>query len=133
MRTAHISMAVVLDEHGGTAGIVTMEDLVQEVIGEVQGEDDEPELQPEELPDGRLRLRGEDPLAEVNDRFCLGLRSEEAHTLGGLVMEVLGRIGRTGDRVEVDGVTLEIERMTRMRIDSVLVTRRPAGRAEGES
>jgi CBS domain containing-hemolysin-like protein len=131
MRQARITVAVVLDEHGGTLGIVTLEDLVQEIIGEVEDEF-EAGPRPERLPDGRLRLRGQDPLVDVNDRFGLGLRSGEAHTVGGLVMEALGRVGRAGDAVEVGGVRLEIEQMTGLRIDSVLATP-PAAGAGGEA
>ncbi|MGD8374674.1 MAG: hemolysin family protein [Acidobacteriota bacterium] len=126
MRSARITMAVVLDEHGGTEGIVTLEDLVQEVIGEVEEEFAITGPRAERLPDGRMRLRGEDPLVEIRDRFGLDLRSEEAHTLGGLIMERLGRIGRPGDRVHIDGITLEIEAMNRLRIETVMATPAPA-------
>lgn len=125
MRSARITMAVVLDEHGGTEGIVTLEDLVQEVIGEVEEEFAVSGPRAERLPDGRMRLRGEDPLVEIRDRFGLDLRSEEAHTLGGLIMERLGRIGQPGDRVLIDGITLEIESMSRLRIETVVATPAP--------
>ena len=103
MREARTSMAVVLDEHGGTAGVVTLEDLVEEVVGEVEDEFDTSRRRPERLPDGRLRLRGEMPLVEVQERFGVYLPSEEARTLGGLVMELLGRVALTGDVAEVQG------------------------------
>jgi len=122
MRLARLNMAVVLDEHGGTEGVVTLEDLVEEVIGDVEDEFDPRHRRPERLPDGRILLRGEDSIVEVNDRFGLPLRSDEAHTVGGLVMEALGRIARTGDRAEVSGVQLEVERMTGRRIETVLIT-----------
>ncbi len=124
MREARTSMAVVLDEHGGTAGVVTLEDLVEEVVGEVEDEFDTARRRPERLPDGRLRLRGEMPLVEVQERFGVDLPSEEAHTLGGLVMELLGRVARTGDVAEVQGHRLEVDGMTGHRIDMVLITPR---------
>ncbi len=129
MREARTSMAVVLDEHGGTAGVVTLEDLVEEVVGEVEDEFDTARRRPERLPDGRLRLRGEIPLVEVQERFGVDLPSEEAHTLGGLVMELLGRVALTGDMAEVQGNRLEVDGMTGHRIDMVLIRprRQPAG------
>ena len=133
MREARTSMAVVLDEHGGTAGVVTLEDLVEEVVGEVEDEFDTARRRPERLPDGRLRLRGEMPLVEVQERFGVDLPSEEAHTLGGLVMELLGRVALAGDVAEVQGHRLEVDGMTGHRIDMVLITpRREAAPAGGE-
>ncbi len=129
MREARTSMAVVLDEHGGTAGVVTLEDLVEEVVGEVHDEFDR--LHPEqEVVDGRLRLSGEVPLVELRDRHGLSLPSEEARTLGGVIMEALGRVARPGDVVVVGGVRLEVETMTAHRIEAVMVTALPSG---GES
>ena len=124
MREARTSMAVVLDEHGGTAGVVTLEDLVEEVVGEVEDEFDTTRRRPERLPDGRWRLRGEMPLVEAQERFGVELPSGEARTLGGLVMEVLGRVARTGDVAEVQGYRLEVDGMSGHRIEMVLITPR---------
>lgn len=133
MREARTSMAVVLDEHGGTAGVVTLEDLVEEVVGEVEDEFDTARRRPEHLADGRWRLRGEMPLVEVQERFGMDLPAEEAHTLGGLVMELLGRVALTGDVAEVQGYRLEVDGMTGHRIDMVLITpRREQAPAGGE-
>lgn len=133
MREARTSMAVVLDEHGGTAGVVTLEDLVEEVVGEVEDEFDTARRRPERLADGRWRLRGEMPLVEVQERFGMDLPAEEAHTLGGLVMELLGRVALTGDVAEVQGYRLEVDGMTGHRIDMVLITpRREQAPAGGE-
>jgi CBS domain containing-hemolysin-like protein len=132
MREARASMAVVLDEHGGTAGIVTLEDLVEQVVGDVEDEFDPGARPRERLADGRLRLRGEMPLVDVQARFDLELPTEEAHTLGGLIMEALGRVARPGDRVAAGGVRLDVERMTGHRIETVLVTpARPDAEEEG--
>ncbi|TDI13609.1 MAG: CBS domain-containing protein [Acidobacteria bacterium] len=133
MREARTSMAVVLDEHGGTAGVVTLEDLVEEVVGEVEDEFDTARRRPERLADGRWRLRGDMPLVEVQERFGMDLPAEEAHTLGGLVMELLGRVALTGDVAEVQGYRLEVDGMTGHRIDMVLITpRREQAPAGGE-
>ena len=102
---------------------------MEEVVGEVEDEFDTARRRPERLPDGLWRLRGEMPLVEVQERFGVDLPSEEAHTLGGLVMELLGRVALTGDVVEVQGCRLEVDGMTGHRIDMVLITprREPAG------
>jgi CBS domain containing-hemolysin-like protein len=135
MREARTSIAVVLDEHGGTAGVVTLEDLVEEVVGEVEDEFDSGQLPEERLEDGRLSLRGEMPLTEANERFGLSLPSEEARTLGGLIMESLGRVALTGDVVTVEGHRLEVARMDGRRIETVRITPRPdeAGSEEDAS
>ncbi len=122
MKTEHAGLAVVLDEHGGTAGIVTLEDLLEEVLGEVEDEFDAAAPQTGQLPDGRLRLRGEETLDWVNRRYGLQLASEDAHTMGGLVMERLTRVARPGDVVHHDNVRLEVERVSGRRVVTVLVT-----------
>jgi len=131
MREARTSMAVVLDEHGGTAGVVTLEDLVEEVVGEVEDEFDTTHRRPERLPDGRLRLRGEMPLVEVRERFGVDLPSEEARTLGGLVMEILGRVAKPGDVAELQGHRLEVDGVSGHRIERVLIGSRREGAAGG--
>lgn len=126
MKAERTGMAVVLDEHGGTAGIVTLEDLVEEVLGEVEDEFDAAATRSGPLPDGRLRLRGEETLEWVNNRFGLRLVSAEAHTVGGLVMEVLSRVARPGDTIRQAGLRLEVERVSGRRIETVVATPDPA-------
>ena len=122
MRARRVPMAVVLDEHGGTAGIVTMEDLVEEILGEVQDEYGPARPRMGWQPDGTLRLPGEEPLDKVNAHYQLQLESEEARTVGGLIMETLDRIARPGDSVSLEGYRLVVERMHGKRIESVLRT-----------
>ncbi len=120
MRAEHAGMVVVLDEHGGTAGIVTLEDLVEEVFGEVEDEFDAAGPAIGRLPDGRLRLRAEDAIDWINATYGLRLRSDEARTVGGLLMEALNRVARPGDSIVSPGYRLEVERVSGRRIETVL-------------
>ena len=114
-------MAVVVDEYGGTAGIVTLEDLVEELVGEVDDEHDTASRPAVEQRRGGLVLSGllrDDEVAEAT-----GLRMPEGpyDTLGGLVMARLGRIPERGDVVELDGWTLKVAELDGRRVDRVLV------------
>lgn len=117
-------MAVVVDEYGGTSGVVTLEDVVEELVGEVADEHDRARGSAARRADGSWGFPGvlrPDELAEIT-----GLRVPEEgpyETLGGLVMAALGRIPVEGDVVEVDGVRLEVERMDGRRVERVGVRR----------
>jgi CBS domain containing-hemolysin-like protein len=117
-------MAVVVDEYGGTSGVVTLEDVVEELVGEVADEHDRARGSAARRPDGSWGFPGvlrPDELAEIT-----GLRVPEDgpyETLGGLIMATLGRIPVEGDVVEVDGVRLEVERMDGRRVERVGVRR----------
>jgi len=124
-RRQHI--AIVLDEYGGTAGVVTLSDLVEEIVGEVSDPFDEPEIQP--LPDGTALIDGLAPIAEVNERFDLLLEDPNYDTLAGYLIGRLGRLAQVGDQVEVDGVELRVEAMDGLRIARVSLTRRPTSDA----
>src|SRR5262245_26002693 len=90
MQTGKFHMAIVLDEYGGTAGLVTLEDLLEEIVGEITDEYDVEEPTIERLPDGRLRVPGRTPIDDVNELLDLSLPSEEWDTVGGLVFNGLG-------------------------------------------
>lgn len=117
-------MAVVVDEYGGTSGVVTLEDVVEELVGEVADEHDRARGSAARRPDGSWGFPGvlrPDELAEIT-----GLTVPEDgpyETLGGLVMATLGRIPAEGDVVEVDGVRLEVERMDGRRVERLGVRR----------
>jgi CBS domain containing-hemolysin-like protein len=118
-RRQHI--AIVLDEYGGTAGVVTLSDLVEEIVGEVSDPFDEPELQP--LPDGTALIDGLATIEEVNERFDLHLDDPNYDTLAGFVLGRLGRLAQVGDQVVIDGVELRVEAMDGLRIARVSLTR----------
>jgi putative hemolysin len=118
MRRQRNKMAIVVDEFGGTAGLVTLEDLIEEIIGEIQ---DEHELdEPEDffpLEGGSVRAWGGVPLREVNDRLGLSLPDEQHDTLGGYLFGRLARLGRVGDVVQVEGGEFRVTRMRGRRIE----------------
>jgi CBS domain containing-hemolysin-like protein len=120
-RSEHIQIAIVVDEFGGTAGLVTLEDLVEELIGEIQDEFDE-EIPPlEEIAPYTLRVRGDLLIDELNQHYELALHHEEADTVGGLVMAQLGRIPAVGECVVVDSVEFEVETVEGLAISTLLV------------
>ncbi len=117
-----VHMAIVMDEYGGTEGIVTLEDLIEEVVGEVYDEHDQQPL-PEihELPDGGLMVEGEVLLDDFNEQYPDSLESDDANTVGGLVVEELGRAPMVGDTVQVNGAELTVEEVDGLAITRVLV------------
>jgi CBS domain containing-hemolysin-like protein len=120
MQAERSAMAIILDEHGGTAGLITLEDLLEEVVGEVQDEFDVVEDPIGRLPDGRIRLRADDTLTWVNTRHGMALPPGEARTVGGLIMEKLRRLAVPGDIVETAGWRLKVERVTGRAVATVL-------------
>jgi CBS domain containing-hemolysin-like protein len=108
-RKEHMQIAIVVDEFGGTAGLITLEDLVEELIGEIQDEFDE-ELPPiERLGPQRLRVRGDLLLDELNQHYEFELDHPEADTVGGLVMALLGHVPQKGESVQQRGLTIEVD------------------------
>ncbi len=120
-RRQHI--AIVLDEYGGTAGIVTLEDLLEEIVGEVSDPFDAimPEIQA--LPDGSALIDGLALIEEVNEQLELNLVNPSYDTIAGYVLGKLNRIARSGDIVEGDDIRLKVESMDGLRINQLLMTR----------
>ncbi len=120
-----------LDEYGGTAGLVTIEDLIEEIVGEIQDEYDVEEPMIEKLSDTEARIDGRasvDDLAETFDIDLDGTDSEEYDTVGGLVYHEVGGVPQVGDTVVVDGLTLTVETTNGRRVGKVLaVLRRERG------
>ena len=122
-----VHLAIVLDEYGGTAGLVTIEDLLEEIVGEIQDEYDVEEPMIVRLSDDEARLDGRasvDDLAELFDTN-LGLEDEDEYdTVGGLIYHRIGGVPTPGDRVEVNGLTLTVESTDGRRVGKVLAVRR---------
>ncbi len=125
-RKVHI--AIVLDEYGGTAGLVTIEDLLEEIVGEIQDEYDVEEPMVVRISDDEARVDGRasvDDLGELFERE-LDLEDEDEYdTVGGLVFHRIGRVPRPGDVIHVDGLTLTVESTDGRRAGKVLVVRNP--------
>jgi magnesium and cobalt exporter, CNNM family len=121
MQKEKFHMAVVVDEYGGTAGVVTMEDLLEEIVGEITDEYDIEEPQLERLHDGRLRVPGRTPIDEVNDVLDADLPHEEWDTVAGLVFSTLGHVPAEGECLDFGGYEFCAERVQGRRIVSVLI------------
>jgi putative hemolysin len=124
-RKVHI--AIVLDEYGGTAGLVTIEDLIEEIVGEIQDEYDVEEPMIVRLSDDEARVDGRAAVDDLEELFdtTFGLEDEDEYdTVGGLIYHRIGGIPAPGDRVEVDGLTLTVESTDGRRVGKVLVVRR---------
>ena len=118
------SMAIVVDEFGGTAGLVTLEDLVEEIFGEIEDEHDRKRLLAREVEPGVYEFSGRAEIEQINEEFGLGLKeSETYHTLGGYILENLGALPAQGDSFEINGLDFTILRMATTRIELVRVSR----------
>lgn len=114
-------IAIVMDEYGGTAGVVTLEDLLEEIVGEVSDPfDSEPDIVPRS--DGSSLIDGLTLIEEINEHFDLVLDDPNYDTIAGFVLGKLGRMARVGDAVTVDGAQLRVEAMDGHRIDRVALT-----------
>ncbi|MCL5055568.1 MAG: hemolysin family protein [Firmicutes bacterium] len=119
MQKQKISMAIVVDEYGGTDGLVTMEDLVEEIVGDITDEHDRvaPAILP--LSDHIWLIDGKINIEDLNKELNLNLPSEEFETLSGYVYSLMGKVPKAGDKVETEIVTLEVTEIHRQRISKV--------------
>jgi CBS domain containing-hemolysin-like protein len=123
MQTKQFHMAIVIDEHGGTAGLVTMEDLLEEIVGEITDEYDVETPGPERLPDGSLRVPGRMPIDDLSEELGVELPDTEWDTVGGLVFNLLGHVPEEGEAVRFQGLEFRTERVQGRRIALVRITR----------
>lgn len=124
MQSQRTHIAIVVDEYGGIAGMVTLEDIVEEIFGEIQDEyDDAEELPYQQLRDGEYLFVGRVDLDDFNDIMDSNLPSDEADTLGGYIYSRLGRVPDPGEQVKQDGLLLTVEQVSSRRIRKVRAIR----------
>jgi CBS domain containing-hemolysin-like protein len=127
MQADRTHMVVVVDEYGGTAGLVTIEDILEEIVGEITDEYDTESAPVEELPDGAFRVTARLPVDELGELFGLELDDEDVETAGGLLAKALGRVPIPGAAAVVEGLILVAESPSgrRNRVGTIVVTRAP--------
>lgn len=130
MQLKRFHMALVTDEYGSVSGLVTMEDLLEELVGDISDEYDREEPRIENLGDGRYRVNGRVSIDDVNEALDVELPQDEWDTVGGLMLGLLGEIPSEGREVRFDRMRLKAERVVGRRIKSVLITREPPEETE---
>jgi CBS domain containing-hemolysin-like protein len=116
-------IAIVVDEYGGTAGLVTIEDILEEIVGEIRDEHDREELPIESEEDRRFWVAGRVPLDDLSEVLRHEFDHEDVSTVGGLIFSVLGRIPRAGEELRLNGFRVVVERVVRRRIERVYFER----------
>jgi CBS domain containing-hemolysin-like protein len=126
-------MAIVLDEYGGTAGVVTMEDLLEEIVGEILDEYDVAEEEDVQVRAGETLIAGATNISELNEEFGTTVPEENYTTIGGVVFGTLGRLPVVGDRVTIGGATLIVREMEGRRIERLAMELVPADDSGAET
>ena len=124
-RRTNQHMAIVVDEYGELEGIVTLEDLLEEIVGEIEDEFDLPDESVERLDDGRIRVHGTFPIDDFNEQFGRSLPIEDFHTIGGFVFGMLGRAPEPGDEAEYDGCRFKVLQVEGSRIEMLEIQLAP--------
>jgi CBS domain containing-hemolysin-like protein len=121
-RRANQHMAVVVDEYGSLEGIVTLEDLLEEIVGEIEDEFDLPDESVEHLDEDTLRIDGTFPIDDFNEQFHCDLPAEDFHTVAGFVFGQLGRVPAPGDELVHEGLRFRVDEVEGSRIERLTVT-----------
>lgn len=116
MRKKRIHIAVVNDEFGGTAGIVTLEDILESLVGEIQDEFEEPEIEMQRMSDGSYIIDGLTPIEHLQTKFEVPLKGQGFTTIGGLIFGLLGREPKHGETLQIGNLTFTIEEIQKKRI-----------------
>jgi putative hemolysin len=132
LQAKKLHLAIVVDEFGGTAGLVTLEDLLEELVGEIRDEFDEEERLIQKIDRRSFRVSGKLPIDELNAAAGLDIPKASFDTVGGWVLDLFGRVPHKGERKVTDSVTVAVEKVERTRVVEVLVTLRD-GAQRGEA
>jgi CBS domain containing-hemolysin-like protein len=129
MQQRRVHLSIVVDEYGGTAGLITIEDLIEEIVGEIQDEYDVEEDLIQEVSDQEALFDARVSIRDVNDTLDLDIEDEDFDTLGGLLYHELGKVPNVGDEVRVDGALVTVLTTTGRRVRKVRVMKVPPERA----
>lgn len=121
MRERRTPMAIVIDEYGGTAGVITMEDLVEEIVGDIQDEYDEQDNEIESINEGEYIVYGAAEIDMVNDILGINIKSDNFDSIGGFVTGLFGRIPEKGEQIEYDRITFIVVSKDRNRIEKLRI------------
>lgn len=133
LQTKKVHIAIVVDEYGGTAGLVTIEDILEEIVGEIQDEYDVEEFYMDRISESEYIFSARVDLDDINDLMSVDLPTDESDTLGGLVYAMLGRVPAVGDTVDVGDLRLTVLTVEGRRIGTVRVRRLPNGETDQKS
>ncbi len=124
MRKASVNIVIVLDEYGVTAGLITLEDLLEEIVGDIRDEFDEDEDEEISLlSDGSYQIDGQIKLDEVNDLLDIQLKSDDYDSIGGYIIETLDRLPEVNDSIHVNGYTFIVDSLDKNRIEKVRIVK----------
>ena len=131
-QSEHLQIAIVVDEYGGTAGIITTEDIIEEIVGEIADEHEDEEATIVDVGDGTYLVNGMLRVEELEEKLGANLSGEDYETVAGLIVTTLGRIPKVGAVVTKNGFKFEVERADRRRIYRVRVSKDPEWRGDEE-
>ncbi len=131
-RKKRVHIAIVIDEYGGTSGLVTIEDLLEQIVGDIQDEYDLEEEWLEETPDGSVVVDARLPIEELEEHFGIEVEREKFDTVGGLIFHLTGRIPAIGEEVETDTIRLTVLEADERKISKVRITREEKTEEPGE-
>ena len=133
MQRERFHIALVTDEYGSVTGIVSLEDLLEELVGEIADEYDREEPQMSEVSEGVYRVSGKTPIDDVNELLESELPDEEWDTVAGLVLDLFGKIPDPGEETSFQGLSFRAEEVNGRRVATVLITRLPDGSLDGQA
>lgn len=121
MRKEKIHISIVLDEYGGTAGIVTIEDLIEEIVGEIEDEYDKEEREIQKIKDNEYIVYGKTKISDVNEVFETDIQCRNFDSIGGFIIDTLGKIPEKGEEIKYENITMIIDETNKNRIEKIRV------------